>query len=120
MIYAEESTNNAGALDSVTNVRGPFRKLNPNNFSVDGRTRLILFTSGLGLTQSDLSQPGVLVVEASGINLPVENVGPIGIPDTGSSYIVVRLPDNLPTGALQLVVKLRGVASEAKTLTISP
>ena len=120
VIYAEESTNNAAALDSVTNVRGPFRKLNPNNFSVDGRTRLILFTSGLGLSQSDLSGPGVLVVEASGINLPVENVGPIGIPETNTSYIVVRLPDNLPTGALQLTVKLRGVASEAKTLNISP
>ena len=119
-IYAEDGTNNAAALDSVTNVRGPFRKLNPNNFSVDGRTRIILFTSSLGLTQANLSEPGVLVVEASGINLPVENVGPIGIPEANTSYIVVRLPDNLPTGVLQLVVKLRGVASEAKTLTISP
>ena len=120
VIYAEEGTNNAAALDSVTHVRGPFRKLNPNNFSVDQRTRIILFTSNLGLTQADLSEPGVLVVEASGINLPVENVGPIAIPENASSYIVVRLPDNLPTGALQLIVKLRGVASEAKTLTISP
>ncbi|HEU4510023.1 MAG TPA: PQQ-binding-like beta-propeller repeat protein [Pyrinomonadaceae bacterium] len=120
VIYAEDGTNNVAALDSVTLVRAPFRKNNPNNFSVDQRTRLILFTSSLGLTQSDLSVPGVLVVEASGVNLPVENVGPIGIPEANTSYIVVRLPDNLPTGALQLIVKLRGVASEPKTLNISP
>ena len=111
---------NAAAFDSVTYLRRPFRKLNLNNFSADQRMRVILFTSNLGLTQSDLSQPGVLVVEASGINLPVEHVGPMLVPGLSTSYIVVRLPDNLPTGALQLTVKLRGVASEAKILNISP
>ncbi len=120
VIYAEEGTNNAVALDSVTFVRGPFGLSSPHNFSVDKRTRIILLTSALGLTQSNLSDPAVLVVEASGVNLPVENVGGLSINGISSSYIVVRLPDNVPTGALQLKVKLRGVASEAKTLTISP
>jgi outer membrane protein assembly factor BamB len=119
-IYLEEGTNNAAALDSVTFIKGPFRLFNANNLSVDQRTRILIFTSNLGLTQSDLSQPGVLVVEASGVNLPVENVGLLAIPGVNSSYIVVRLPDNLPTGALQLTVKLRGVASEAKTINIAP
>jgi len=120
VIYAEEGTNNAVALDSVTFVRGPFRLSNPNNFSSDQRTRIILFTSDLGLTQSDLSDPAVLVVEAAGVNLPVENVGPASIPGLSSSYIIVRLPDNVPTGSLDLKVKLRGLASDAKTLHISP
>jgi hypothetical protein len=62
----------------------------------------------------------VLVVEAAGVNLPVENVGPASIPGLSSSYIIVRLPDNVPTGSLDLKVKLRGLASEAKTLHISP
>ena len=119
-IYTEEGSNNAIALDSVTFVRGPFRVSNPNNFSVDQRTRIILLTSNLGLTQADLNAAGVLVVEANGVNLPVENVGPLSIPGLNSSYIIVRLPNNLPTGALQLRVRLRGVTSDAKTLNISP
>lgn len=120
VIYAEEGTNNAAALDSVTFLRGPFRKFNPNNFSVDQRTRIIFFTTNLGLTQSNLSDPTVLVVEASGVSLPVENVGPLAIPGVNTSYIIVRLPDNVPTGALELRVKLRGVTSDAKTLNIVP
>ncbi|HEX3251486.1 MAG TPA: PQQ-binding-like beta-propeller repeat protein [Pyrinomonadaceae bacterium] len=121
VIFAEEGTNNAAALDSVTFLRGPFRLSNPNNLSSDQRTRVMLFTSNLGLTQSDLSDPTVLVVEASGVNLPVENVGALSMPGgLGSSYIVVRLPDNLPTGSLQLTVKLRGLTSDAKTLSIAP
>jgi outer membrane protein assembly factor BamB len=120
VILAEEGTNNAVALDSVTFVRGPFRSSNPNNFSLDQRTRLILFTSSLGLTQSDLSDPTALVVEVAGFNLPVENVGALAIPGPSGSYIVVRLPANVPTGLLELRVKLRGVTSDAKTLNISP
>lgn len=120
VIYAEEGTNNAAALDSVTFVRGPFGLSSPHNFSVDKRTRIIFLTSALGLTQSDLSDPTVLVVEASGVNLPVENVGALSINGISSSYIVVRLPANVPTGALELKVKLRGVSSEARTLNISP
>lgn len=120
LIYAEDGTNNAAALDSVTFVRGPFRKFNANNFSVDQRTRIILFTSNLGLAQSDLSDPAVLVVEVNGVNLPVENVGVLSIPGLNSSYVIVRLPDNVPTGQLELRVKLRGVASDARILHISP
>jgi outer membrane protein assembly factor BamB len=120
VIYTEEGTNNAVAIDSVTFVRGPFRKSNPNNFSSDQRTRIILLTSNLGLTQSDLSDPTVLVVEAGGVTLPVENVGALSIPGLSSSYIIVRLPDNAPTGVVELRVKLRGATSEAKMLNLSP
>jgi outer membrane protein assembly factor BamB len=120
VIYAEEGTNNAAALDSVTFVRGPFRLSNPNNFSVDQRTRIIFFTSNLGLTQADLSDPTALVVELAGVNLPVENVGTISIPGLSTSYIIVRLPDNVPTGLKELKVKLRGVSSDARMLNITP
>jgi len=120
VIYAEDGTNNAAALDSVTFVRGPFPKSNPNNFSADHRARIILLTSNLGVTQADLSDPSVLVVELGGVNLPVESVGPTLIPGLSSSYIIVRLPDNVPTGPQQLRVKLRGVSSDAKLLNISP
>ena len=122
VIFVEEGTNNVVALDSVLFTRGPFRVLNSNNwFSADHRTRIILFTSDLGLTQADLSVPATLVVEGPGYLLPVENVGALtGVPGFTGSYIIVRLPDGLPTGALQMWVRLRGVTSDARTLNISP
>lgn len=122
VIYAEEGTNNAAAIDAVSWGRGPFRLTNPINnfFSNDQRTRIILFTSNLRLTQSDLNDPTVLVVEAAGVNLPVEKVGQLSVPGLSNSYIIVRLPSNLPAGQHQLTVKMRGVTSGARTLIISP
>ena len=120
VIYVEEGTNNALVVDSVTFVRGPFPLNNPNNLSSDHRTRLVILTSNLGLWQADLSDPTALVVEAGGVNLPVESVGSVGVPGLGSSYIIVRLPDNVPTGLVELRVKLHGVASDPKMLNISP
>ena len=118
MIFTEEGTNNVAAVNSVSFVRGPFRLFDPFNFSADQRTRIIFFTSDLGLTQPN---PSVLTVQASGANLPVENVGPLlGVPGLTGSHIVVRLPDGLPTGPLQLTVTLRGVMSNVTTLNISP
>ena len=120
VLYAEEGTNNALAVDSVTFVRGPFRLPDPHNFSSDQRTRIILLTSNLGLRQSDLSDPTVLGVEVAGVNLPVENVGIVSIPGLITSYIVVRLPDNVPTGLQEIKIKLHGVTSDARMITISP
>lgn len=122
VIHAEEGTNNAAAIDAVSWGRGPFRLTNPINnfFGNDLRTRIILFTNSLGLTQSDLNDPSVLVVEVPGFNLPVEAVGPLLIPGLSSSYIIVRLPDNLPSGQHELKFKVRGVTSEVRILNISP
>ena len=122
LIYAEDGTNNAAAIDAVSWTRGPFRLTNPINnfFSNDLRTRIILFTNNLRLTQSDLNDPGVLVVEVPGFNLPVEHVGPLAINGLPSSYIIVRLPDNLPSGQHELRVKVRGVTSDTRILNISP
>ena len=122
LIYAEEGTNNVAAIDAVSWGRGPFRLTNPINnfFGNDLRTRIILFTNNLRLTQSDLNDPGALVVEVPGFNLPVENVGPLPITGLSSSYIIVRLPDNLPTGQHELKIKVRGITSEARLLNISP
>jgi hypothetical protein len=118
VIFTEDGTNNVAAVDSVTFARGPFRLFNPLNFSADQRTRLIFFTSDLGLTQPNSS---VLSVQASGVPLTVEAVGPLlGVPSLTASYVVVRLPDGLPTGNLQLTITLNGVTSTATALSISP
>jgi hypothetical protein len=117
-IFTEEGSNRAIALDSVTFVRGPFRVFNPYNFAVDQQTRLIILTSNLQVSQVD---PGNLSVQASGVTLPVEGVGPItGVNGLDASYIIVRLPPGIPTGDLQLIVTLGGTPSAAAILQIVP
>ncbi|HJS22991.1 MAG TPA: fibronectin type III domain-containing protein [Pyrinomonadaceae bacterium] len=119
MIFIEQgTTNRAAALDAITLLRSPFKVLNFFNFTSDNHTRVMLFTSDLGMTQPNSSQ---LTVRAGGITLSVENVGPVtGVTGMNASYIVVRLPDGLPTGDLALVVTLRGLASvNSATLAIA-
>ncbi|HEY8205075.1 MAG TPA: MBG domain-containing protein [Pyrinomonadaceae bacterium] len=115
MLLLETGTNNAAAVDSVTFVRGPFRVVDNFNFSSDHLTRIIIFTSLLNQPDS------TLMVRAAGIDLPVENVGTVsGVTGLSASYIVVKLPQGLTTGDLQLTVTLRGVTSNSATLTIIP
>jgi uncharacterized repeat protein (TIGR01451 family) len=119
LVFLEAGTvNQALALDSVTFVRGPFHVLTDYNFSADHHTRLILFTTNVGLTQPDAS---ILRVQAAGFDLPVEGVGPLVVTGLDCSYIVVRLPDGLPSGDLHLTITVRGATSgNAPTIAISP
>ena len=115
-IFVEQGTTNvAAAVDSVTRVKGPFTVLTPHNFSSDGRRRLILFTTNLGLVAGNTTG---LTVLANGIPLPVENAGPITA--IGGSYVIVRL-DNLTSGTYNLTVTLNGVNStNTPTIQIIP
>jgi lysophospholipase L1-like esterase len=118
VLIEDGTVNRAVALDSVTFVRGPFKVLDDHNFSADHHTRVIIFTSNLGLTQPN---PAVLTVQASGFDLPVENVGALaGVAGLNASYIVVRLPDGLLSGDLSLTVTLNGNMSNITSISISP
>jgi hypothetical protein len=119
-ILIEEGTmNRALAVDSVTLLRGPFRVPTNFNFSADRRTRVILFTSDLGLSQPN---PSKLAVRAGATSLLVENVGTVtGVSGLVVSYIIVELPNGLPSGDLPLIVTLNGASSRnSPTLAISP
>jgi uncharacterized protein (TIGR03437 family) len=121
VIYAEENTTNAAALSAVTYLRSPFKLLDPFNFAIDGHTRVTLFTSSLGVVSPPVPAASTLTVQANGVDLPVESVGPItGTNGLAGSYIIVRLPDGLPGGNLSLTVTLRGLTSEARILPIAP
>jgi hypothetical protein len=120
VIYAEVGTTNAAALTAITYLRSPFKLLDPYNLSIDGHTRITLFTSSLGVISPPLPTVSTLSVQANGVNLPVENVGPItGVNGLVGSYIIVKLPDGLPSGNLSLTVTLRGLTSEARILPIA-
>ena len=121
LLFTEAGSGNVAALNSVTFLRAPFRILDANNFSVDGHTRIILFTSNVGIVSPPIPDTSTLSVQANGVNLPVEKVGQMpGITGQFESYIVVRLPDGLPTGNLSLTVTVRGVTTAPATLQIVP
>ena len=109
-----DATNHLIAIDSVTFVRDPLSVVGSHNFSTDARTRVMIFTSTLGLTQPspDLS------VTAGGVPLTVEAVGPLpGVPDF--SYIIVKLDPAL-AGNVQVSITFRGVTSNAGLISIGP
>lgn len=119
VILMEQSTSKAVALDSVTFERGPFSIPTPNNFSADRHRRIILFTSNLKLAQQQNPDPSIVSVQASGVDLTVENVGPLtGVAGLNASFIIVRLPDALLSGDHQLTVTVRGTPSSPTTLVI--
>jgi Tol biopolymer transport system component/subtilisin family serine protease len=121
VIFTEEGTNNVAAVNSVTFIRGPFQILDTHNFSFDNHTRIMFFTSSLGLASPPIPVPPILSVQINGIVLAVQNVGPItGVNGLTGSYVIIRLPDNLPSGNLSLTVTLRGKTSAPVILPIAP
>lgn len=118
VLFVEDGTNRLAAIDSVTFARGPFKVLSGENFSADKHTRILFFTSNLGMTQP---HPSDLTVEAGGISLVVEAVG-LQPNNAGLdiSYVVVKLADGLPVGNLPLIVTLRGARSFSGTIQIAP
>ena len=121
IIFNETGSNNAASVNSVTFLRGPFQILDAHNFSTDGHTRIILFTSNLEMFSPLIPPTSMLSVQANGVNLPVENVGAVtGVTGLNGSYIVVRLPDGLPAGNLSLTVTARGLTSAVAILPIGP
>jgi hypothetical protein len=127
-----DSVGTAAAVNSVTFARTSntpntaFRIFDPYNFSADQTTRLILFTSDLGLIQQQNPDPSVMTVRAGGVELVVEHVGPFTFPGLNGSYVVVALKRRdgqpMPTGSLAFTVSTatNTVTSNAVTITIAP
>lgn len=111
MLISEVGSDSAVALDSPTFVRDPFPLTNIFNFSADHRTRLMLFGMNMGLMAGENSSAVTARAEDAALNvfpLTVEFVGPLPGVD-GVTQIVVRLPDNTPTGqTLSISATLRG------------
>jgi hypothetical protein len=131
LLLAEQGNGSVvAALNSVTFVRNQddahtaFRIFDPYNFSSDQITRLILFTSDLGLPSQQNPDPAVLSVSVSGQQLVVENVGPFSFPGLNGSYVIAKLKrrdgNPLATGTLSLTVTCRSLTSNATNVTILP
>jgi hypothetical protein len=113
-LLSEEGTGLAIALDSVTLMRDPFPLTEAYNFSPDGRTRIMIFASGLellpGETASAVTAQGEDVQQTT-YALPVEYVGKVPGFDW-LTEIVVKLPTNINTNdKLWVSINLHGAVS---------
>src|ERR1700752_781387 len=97
LIITEETTGRAVALDSVTLASEPFPLTNIHNFSLDQRTRILLFATGIDLMPNE---------NASAITVQVEDLlkrtYPLVVEDVRKvpnfdwlTQIVVKLPDSI-------------------------
>jgi hypothetical protein len=113
-LITEANTNRAIALDSVTFVRGPFSVSTLLNFSLDQRTRIMLFATGLELMSGESISVVTAQAEDSGQRiypLTVEYVGKVTSLDW-YTQVTLRLPDGLAgTGDVLVSVSLRGAMS---------
>jgi glucose/arabinose dehydrogenase len=123
VIFTEENTDIAIALDSVFRIRDPFLFTNPWNFSADNRTRLSLFVEHLELAPGETASAVTAQAENAQMNqfpLTAEHLSKITV-NGGDEFfqLVVRLPDNLPTGQELLIsVTLRGQTSNKARIRV--
>jgi hypothetical protein len=121
VLFTEEGTSRAVALDSVTMLREPFPLTNLFNFSLDRRTRVILFASGFELMPGE----NLAIVSAQAEDsqqhihsLPVEFVGKIpGL--SQFTQVVVKIPESIQSPGQYLVsITVRGASSNKASIAV--
>ena len=113
-LLTEGNTNRAIALDSVTFLRDPFPLATINNFSLDQRTRITLFATGLELlTGEDISVVTAQAEDAGHKTYPLRVEYLAKVPGFDwLTQVVIRLPDDsLSAGDLLIAISLRGAVS---------
>ncbi|HEU4507246.1 MAG TPA: zinc-dependent metalloprotease family protein [Pyrinomonadaceae bacterium] len=120
VIFVEATTNRAAALDSVLFRADPFNLLNTNNFSLDQRTRIILFVVGLDLMPGENNSAITAQAEYPGngpFPLEIEYVGKV--PNFEFTQVNLRLPTQLANAGEVLVsLSLRGKASNKVVINV--
>lgn len=113
-LLTEGNTNRAIAMDAVTFVRDPFPGPTSANFSLDQRTRVMLFATGLELMPGESISVVTAEAEASAHTiypLTVEYVGKMSN-FNWCTQINVRLPEGLfAAGDVLVSVSVRGAKS---------
>ncbi|HKY43589.1 MAG TPA: PQQ-dependent sugar dehydrogenase, partial [Pyrinomonadaceae bacterium] len=96
MLLLEENTSRAVAVDSFLLMRDPFRLTNIHNLSLDQRTRIMLFATGIDSRDAPLLVQVQLEDTQNRIyHLVVEDMRQV--PNFDFSQIVVKLPDSIDT-----------------------
>jgi uncharacterized repeat protein (TIGR01451 family) len=121
LIVTEESTGRAVALDSVTLMGEPFPLTTIHNFSLDQRTRIVLFATGVDLMPNE---------SASAITVQIDDLlnrsYPLVVEDVRKvpnfdwlTQIVVKLPDSIELeGDYRISITFRGTTSNKPSISI--
>jgi hypothetical protein len=123
MLLTEANSQRGIVMDSVTQMRDPFAVINDLNFSLDQRTRLALFATGLNLLPGE--DASSVTAEAEDPQqrtyaLQVEYVGKVPGFDW-LTQIVVKLPDEIRNvGDVTVSVKLHGIGSNKVLIGLKP
>jgi hypothetical protein len=122
IIFTEENSSSAVALDSVTFVRDPFRLVASHNFSADQRTRVMLFAINVDLFPGEDASAVTAQLEDSqnrAYPLAVEFVREV--PNLGGvMQLNVRLPDDLiVSGEVRISISVHGLVSNKATIRIA-
>ena len=110
----EEGTPKALALDSVTWTRGPFSISSSQNFSSDGRTRIMLFAAGVELQPGETA--AIITAQAEDSQqrtfpLAVEYVGKLADVNW-LTQINLRMSDEVShLENIMVSIRVRGVTS---------
>jgi hypothetical protein len=123
MLATEVNSQHGIVIDSVTQVRDPFAVINDLNFSVDHRTRVVLFATGLNLLPGEDASAVTAEAEDSQHRiypLQVEYVGKVPGFDW-LTQIIVKLPDEIRNvGDVLVSIKLHSVGTNKVLVGIQP
>jgi glucose/arabinose dehydrogenase len=117
ILQIEQSTDHLIAFDSVTMLPDPFLLTTTFNFSLDNRTRIMVFAFNADLVPGENASAVTAQVEDAQLrvfSVPAEFVGPMTVPNlNGLTEIVFRLPDGLTgtSGDVFVSITLRGKIS---------
>ena len=121
VLMTEPGIQQAISLDSPLLLKDPFPVLNTLNFSLDGRTRIMVFATGIKLAPGEDATAITAVAEdqQGGLHpLTVEFVGTVPTLDW-LQQVVVKLPDSLTNSSSALVsISLHGSSSNKVLIAI--
>src|SRR5687768_9023705 len=122
-LLTEDGTQRAIALESPTLMRDSFPVDATNNFSLDRRTRIILFATDVELGQGDAISAITAQAEDARQKIypmAVEYVGPVPNFDQ-LIQVVVKIPGDLEgAGDIWVSISVRGVVSNKVLVSIKP
>ncbi|HEY3104783.1 MAG TPA: hypothetical protein VGJ69_14430 [Pyrinomonadaceae bacterium] len=122
-LLTEENTARAIALESVTLISEPCSLISTHNFSLDRRTRLMLFATDVELGQGeDVSTVTAQAEDSQQMTyqLTVEYVGKVPNLDW-LKQLVIKLPVEVESaGDIWVTINVRGVVSNRVLISIKP
>lgn len=119
-LLTEENSERAITLESVIQTRGPFAVIPTPNFSLDQRTRIMLFASNVVVGPAEVVTAQAEDSQQRSYPLTVEHVGRVPNFD-GLMQVVIKLPAELENaGDIWVRINVRGVASNRVLVGLKP